>query len=93
MFWLVFICCEYTPHVVCACGTLHPLDDCFTYDEGDFPHDDHPSLFIDNVLVHGDCEFVGVPELRRWPVPERWSCGEFVIRGSASHVPRQTYCQ
>ena len=78
MFWLIFIQCEYVPHVVCPCGGLHLLDDCFVYDEDDFP-DEQLDLFGEDVLVCGDCEVVGEPVLRDWPVPDLWSNGEFRI--------------
>ncbi len=85
MLWLVFIQCEFVPHLVCKCGALHPLEDCFIYDETDFPDEmSTPTLFADEVLVFGDCECVDDRLLRPWPVPERWSCGEFRIQNRVS---------
>ena len=83
MFWLIFIRCCYTDHVICPCGGLHPLEDCFIYDEGDF-RDGQPELFEESVLVHGDCEMTDVPAVRNWPIPLTWSNGEFVIKADGN---------
>jgi len=77
MFWLVFIFCEYTDHVVCECGTLHPLEDCWSADDEDWEID---WLFSEHVLTFGDCEIFDVPTLRSWPVPERWSNGDWMLK-------------